>query len=122
MMTPKKRARMSGYICNKYDNSKVNGAIIKGLYEIRMQDCYDVKDQLKALGYEWNSYNRSWCLTCTAQELGNAIADVVVAIDLPAQAYNQMVYDLEELDIDLSAVSMDAAHTAKLTAHYAARN
>ena len=110
---------MFGRVINKRDYSKsVAGTIIKGLYVIEMNDCYAVKEQLKELGYKWDYAAHAWCLNCKAEEIGNAIADVAVKINLPLNEYQQMVLHMSDIDIDMDAISMDEAHTEMLIAHY----
>ena len=110
---------MFGRINNKRDYSKsVNGTVIEDLYEIQIGDCYAVKEQLKELGYKWNACESAWCLPCKDNEIGNAIAEVVVKINLPMSEYQQMLISMAQTDIDVSVVSMDDAHTAMITEHY----
>lgn len=110
---------MYGRVYNKQDNSKaVNGPIIKGEYVIQMMDCYAVKEQLKELGYKWNPNAGAWCLTCKTEELGNAIAEVVVKVNLPIREYKQMIAMMCNIEIDWSAVSLDAEHIKMIENHY----
>lgn len=111
---------MYGRIYNKRDYSEsVHGTIIKGKYEIQMRDCYEAKEQLKELGYKWNACAHAWCLTCKVEEIGNAIADVVVKVNLPKSEYKQMLMHMCSIEIDMSAITMDDKHKAMLAAHYA---
>ena len=113
---------MFGRVKNKRDFSKdVHGVIVNDQYEIQMNDCYNCKELLKEMGYKWNSIVHAWCLTCKVEEIGNAIAEVVIKTNLPLGEYRQMVLHMTDIDIDMSKVSMDEEHTQMISAHYTAK-
>lgn len=101
------------------DGHIVQGKIIPGVYQLCVVDCYAVKDTLKAMGYRYDGYRRGWYIDLTYDQIGNALAEVTVAINLSYRDYRQTVMDMHEGGIDISGLTLDDEHKQMLSEHFA---
>lgn len=101
------------------DGHIVRGEIIPGVYQLCVVDCYAVKDKLKAMGYSYDGYRRGWYVDLAYDQIGNALADLTLALGLTYREYRRAVLDMHEGGIDISGLSLDEAHRQALEEHFA---